>query len=216
MFLQEIENVESIKKNWIRHFFFPKYMLKIPDPQKLNRFIKSIMDPFKDREEEEEEEEKRRRNKMNNKNMNKQLVCWPFCYFKLEDISQDKLTRERELYHSKIKEIGKQSLHNRRKTKKYKEKIHYEMDELVQVKTSFDDDGNFLWCDAEIKDMDLKENTLLVKYCNSNYTTIIDNNNNNIRKKKLFIKENTDSEDPSNTIENIVLNIQGENTDNNV
>ena len=209
MFLQEIENVETIQNNWLRHLFFPKYTLTIPDPQKLNRFIKSIMDPFKDREEEEEEEEKRRRNK-NNKNMNKQLICWPFCYFTLDE-SEEKLAREKEKekesYNSKIKEIERQSLHNINKTKKYKEKkqTNYEMDELVQVKTTFDDDGNFLWCDAEIKQIDLKENTLLVKYCNSNYTTVIDNNNNNIRKKKLFIKENTDSS------ENIIVNIQDEN-----
>ena len=190
-------------------------MLKIPDPQKLNRFIKSIMDPFKDREEEEEEEEKRRRNK-NNKNMNKQLVCWPFCYFSLEESEEDKLAREREKeresFDSKLKEIERNCLHNdNKKTKKYKEKkqnqIHYEMDEVVQVKTTFDEDGNFLWCDAEIKQIDLKENTLLVKYCNSNYTTVIDNNNNNIRKKKLFIKENTETD----SSENIILNIQHEN-----
>jgi hypothetical protein len=116
MFLQEIENVETIKNNWLRHLFFPKYTLTIPDPQKLNRFIKSIMDPFKDREEEEEEEEKRRINKNKNKNMNKQLVCWPFCYFSLDESEEDKLAREkekeRESYDFKIKEIERQSLHN--------------------------------------------------------------------------------------------------------
>ena len=201
MFLQEIENAETIKKNWIRYLFFPKYILNIPDPQKLNRFIKSIMDPFKDREEEEEEEEKRRINKNKNMNNSKQLLCWPFCYF---GFLKEENKRE-HYHHSRIKQNSKTHMENMRKTKKYKDKNRYELDEIVQVKTSFDDNGNFLWCDAEIKDIDLKENTLLIKYCNSNYTTVIDNNNNNIRKKKLYIKENTES---SNNIENIVLNIQ--------
>jgi hypothetical protein len=205
MFLQEIENAETIKKNWFRYLFFPKYIFNIPNPQKLNRFIKSIMDPFKDREDEEEEE--KRRIKKKNKDINtsnKQLLCWPFCYFGF--LKEE--NKRQNYYLSNIQENSKNYLENIRKTKKYKEKNRYELDEIVQVKTSFDDDGNFLWCDAEIKDIDLKENTLLIKYCNSTFTTVIDNNNNNIRKKKLYIKENSDS---TNNIENIVLNIQDEN-----
>ena len=58
MFLQEIENAETIKKNWFRRIlsklFCFEYKEDLNEPEKLNSFIKSIMDPFKDKEAEDE------------------------------------------------------------------------------------------------------------------------------------------------------------------
>ena len=45
---------------------------------------------------------------------------------------------------------------------------------------------------------------LKLKYCESNYTTVIKNNKESIRKKKICIKENTES---CNNMDNIFLNI---------
>jgi hypothetical protein len=58
MFLQEIENAEIIKKNWCRRIFYKlfcckDYKLDLKEPEKLNKFISGIMDPFKDKEEDD-------------------------------------------------------------------------------------------------------------------------------------------------------------------
>lgn len=99
MFLQEIENAEIIKENWFRHWFCWKGSIDLKEPEKLNKFISGIMDPFKDKEEDDlirrreeeyqdalkkkkekemklEQEREQRRQEMKDKN----LVCWPFCY----------------------------------------------------------------------------------------------------------------------------------------
>ena len=205
MFLQEIENAETVKNNWFRRFFFRKYTLHTPDPQKLNRFIKSIMDPFKDREEEREEEERKKELKekrRSKENRNKTLVCWPFCYSVLEDVSNQSMVH----YNIDDFKIQNMQMNNANKTMKYKENQHFDIGEIVQVKTSFLNNNNNLplWCDAEIKDFNIKDNLLLVKYCDSNYITVVSNHMENIRKKKISIKENTDS---SNNIENIIYSI---------
>jgi hypothetical protein len=114
MFLQEIENAEIIKKNWCRRvfywFFCSKYTDDLKEPEKLNKFISSIMDPFKDKEEDDkirrerliketervrqmrlkqkhdaemEKLEKRKREekeKWREEKKMRNLVCWPFCY----------------------------------------------------------------------------------------------------------------------------------------
>jgi hypothetical protein len=110
MFGQEIENAEIIKKNWFRHIFCWRGSLNIKEPETLNKFISGIMDPFKDKEEDdqikkneeelqeiEREKRKRKEEKINlakeNQNkikiekellrqemMDKNIVCWPFCY----------------------------------------------------------------------------------------------------------------------------------------
>ena len=110
MFLQEIENAEIIKENWFRHIFCWKGSLNLKEPEKLNKFISGIMDPFKDKEEddltrkkEEEYLEILRENKRNREEAlkkkkaredkleaereqrrlemkDKNIVCWPFCY----------------------------------------------------------------------------------------------------------------------------------------
>jgi len=51
MFIQEIENAETIKKNWFRRLFFWNYVYDLKDPKNLNKFVTGIMDPFKDNEE---------------------------------------------------------------------------------------------------------------------------------------------------------------------
>lgn len=48
MFQQEIYNHEIIKHNWLRTLFGCRSILKTTDPRTLNKFIESLMDPFKE------------------------------------------------------------------------------------------------------------------------------------------------------------------------
>ena len=48
MFQQEIENHEIIKHNWFRTLVGCRSILKTTDPRKLNNFIESLMNPFKE------------------------------------------------------------------------------------------------------------------------------------------------------------------------
>jgi hypothetical protein len=114
MFLQEIENAEIIKKNWCRRvfywFFCSKYTDDLKEPEKLNKFISSIMDPFKDKEEDDkirrerliketervrqmrlkekhdaemeklEKKKREEKEKWREEKRLRNLVCWPFCY----------------------------------------------------------------------------------------------------------------------------------------
>lgn len=114
MFLQEIENAEIIKKNWCRRifywFFCSKYTDDLKEPEKLNKFISSIMDPFKDKEEDDkirrerlikeaervrqlqlkqkhdtemeklEKKKREEKEKWRQEKKMRNLVCWPFCY----------------------------------------------------------------------------------------------------------------------------------------
>lgn len=69
MFVQEIENARIIKKNWLIRlllsFICFKYRENLVEPEHLNTFIKSIMDPFKDKEEEDKKKsEEQLRNKV--------------------------------------------------------------------------------------------------------------------------------------------------------
>jgi hypothetical protein len=120
MFLQEIENAEIIKRSWFRDFFCWKGSIELKEPEKLNKFISGIMDPFKDKEDddiirkkEEEYQEKEREikryqdEKMKKKKdrddkavlereqrrqemRNKNIVCWPFCYSVLDESKIEK------------------------------------------------------------------------------------------------------------------------------
>jgi hypothetical protein len=105
MFLQEIENAEIIKKNWCRRIFYKlfcceDYNLDLKEPEKLNKFISGIMDPFKDKEDndkkQKENEEKqeilkqekikkqekeRKKEERERKREEKNIACWPFCYY---------------------------------------------------------------------------------------------------------------------------------------
>jgi hypothetical protein len=102
----EIQNAEIRNNHWFLHIFCWKRVLNLKDPEKLNKFIGGIMDPFKATEEDDlsrlKEEEKRivenekmvlrrteqkrkeakriqkeqRRKDMETRN----IVCWPFCY----------------------------------------------------------------------------------------------------------------------------------------
>jgi len=114
MFLQEIENAEIIRQNWCRRLiywmFCKEYRDDLIEPDKLNKFISGIMDPFKDKEQddlirmkERERQELRmkqkkiqdkidaeREAKLKKKQLEKEkweeekklrnIVCWPFCY----------------------------------------------------------------------------------------------------------------------------------------
>ena len=50
MFNQEIENAETIKKNWVRRIFCWKRLMPIKNPLTSNKFISGIMDPYNDNE----------------------------------------------------------------------------------------------------------------------------------------------------------------------
>jgi len=73
MFLQEIENAQIIKKNWFIRLCLKlcciNYKENLIEPEHLNTFIKSIMDPFKDKE----EEDKKRIEEINKNNREEQI-----------------------------------------------------------------------------------------------------------------------------------------------
>lgn len=106
MFFQEIQNAEIRNSHWLLSFFCWNRVLNLKDPEKLNKFISGIMDPFKDKEEDDlsrlKQEEKRiienekmvlRRTQQKRKEAKRvqkeqrkkdmetrNIVCWPFCY----------------------------------------------------------------------------------------------------------------------------------------
>jgi hypothetical protein len=99
MFFQEIQNAEIRNSHWFLNFFCWSRVLNVKDPEKLNKFISGIMDPFKDKEDEEKKqtvendkvaqkraEQKRKDEKRLQKEERKKymktrnIVCWPFCY----------------------------------------------------------------------------------------------------------------------------------------
>ena len=214
MFLQEIENAEKIKCRWFQSIFFRKITLDLPDPQKLNRFIRSIMDPFKDKEQEEEEKRiLKEKKKKYEQNKNRKLVCWPFFYHitpsekknmnlnhtNLDNLSSSTSLRVSNAHDSSSKKYSIYSLKQPSFMKSF------QINEIVQVKTDFNDlNNNSLWCDAEIKDIHLQNKTILVKYCDSNLTTIIQNHPHYIRKKTVCIEKSGES------LKNLVLNIQND------
>ena len=121
MFEQEIQNAEVQNRNWFRRIFCWRGSLDITEPEKLNKFISGIMDPFKDKEEddqirkrEEEEQEKEREKKRikdeelkkkkdkqdkieqekelwRQEMKDKNIVCWPFCY---SVVNQEKIEKK--------------------------------------------------------------------------------------------------------------------------
>lgn len=48
MFQQEITNHEIVKRNWFRYTLGVKSILRLKDPTDLNKFVRSLTDPFKD------------------------------------------------------------------------------------------------------------------------------------------------------------------------
>lgn len=112
MFSQEIKNAEILKENKCMRFlywlFCNDYRNELIEPQKINKFIAGIMDPFRDKEEDdkirkkekenalrlekeqqreikkqlkkEEEEEIKKNNRLRSK-----IVCWPFCCYYVDD-----------------------------------------------------------------------------------------------------------------------------------
>ena len=106
MFLQEIQNAEIIKRNWFLNAFCCNMSLKIKDPGSINKFIRGITDPFKDKEDDDNarkkykekqiikneklsiSKEKERKKLVDDIRKEEQrfemqpqnVVCWPFCY----------------------------------------------------------------------------------------------------------------------------------------
>jgi hypothetical protein len=210
MFLQEIENAETLKNYWFQRHFLFKQTLYLPDPQTLNRFISSIMDPFKDKELQEQLKITWEKQKQKEKNQQeKKLICWPFFYSVSSANKNEKDDSTNKKKHNNIYSSSKSSFYHLNHPSFMKS---FQINEIVEVKTDFYDEKKkeYLWCDAEIKDIHLQEQTILVKYCDSNITTIIQENPHFIRKKKLRIKKSSDS--LSKPIDdNIVFTIQDEN-----
>lgn len=120
MFLQEILNAEIINNNWIISNIFCGKTLNLKEPERINKFISGIMDPFKDKEEDDnirrKEEErqiiehekianrraelKRKQEKEANKERRRKdmetrnIVCWPFCYSVPDEEKQNKIEFE--------------------------------------------------------------------------------------------------------------------------
>ena len=106
MFLQEIQNAETIKRHWFLSFFCCNQTLNLKDPETINKFISGIMDPFKDKEEDEQirikyeerqiieneriakmkadairkQEAELRKELKRKQRETRNIVCWPFCY----------------------------------------------------------------------------------------------------------------------------------------
>jgi hypothetical protein len=208
MFLQEIENAETMKNHWFQRIFFRKITLHLPDPQSLNRFISSIMDPFKDKEQQEDlkREWEEKKQKEERRRETRKLLCWPFFY--TIGINEKKEKEKTPDHRSNQKTPSRKSSFYDLKYPSFMKS--FQVNEMVEVKTDFYDDQKkeYLWCDAEIKDMNLQDKTILIKYCDSNVTTIIQEDPEQIRKKKVRIKKS--SESLSKSLENVVLTIQHE------
>ena len=200
MFLQEIENAEILKDNWFRRIFMRKCTLDIPNPQTQNRFIRSIMDPFKEREQEEREKREHTLSllKKQERGNSKTLLCWPFFY----SIPNVKKEEEKVSFEPIVTKKIKKHVHDISvRTMDPVMLIHdYQMGEKVEVKTHFlnSEKDEFLWCDAEIKDFNSYDNSMLIKYCETGLLSII-HNHYDVRKKKVRITESQN---------NIVLKIE--------
>ena len=46
MFQKEMSNVEYLKKNWFQRIFLQKISMNIIEPNKLNKFVEELLDPF--------------------------------------------------------------------------------------------------------------------------------------------------------------------------
>jgi len=226
MFMQEIENAEKIKNHWFQRIFFRKYTLDIPNPQTLNRFIKSIMDPFKDREQEELKHHKEENDRIvkltqirhtTNSNdfvredeeasSSRQIICFPNCFYcvtKNHDAVAD-LNNSGDSYEKKVNDMTKKNKPKKSKSQYLVISDNFNINEIVQVKTNFVDktSNTFLWCDAEIKDINNIDNTILIQFCNSNFTTVVCNHGDNIRKKKILIEDKSGGVITSNNIYDI-------------
>lgn len=216
MFLQEIENAETIKNNWFRRIFIRKYSLDIPKPQNQNRFIRSIMDPFKEREQEEEKKreytanqaKKQKEKEKEEQSKYSKTICWPFCYSVVDDSSKKDLAVLSLKPTPSIKKIKKQSNNISVRSIDYTQDDSfindYRIGEIVEVKTNYLDNkkGEFLWCDAEVKDYNSSNNSILIKCCDTGFLSFIYNHY-DIRKKKVHINEQSET-----SPNNIILNIQ--------
>ena len=106
MFLQEIQNAETIKRYWFLSLFCSNQTLNLKDPETINKFISGIMDPFKDKEEDDQirikheerqiieneriakmkadairkQEAEMRKELKRKQRETRNIVCWPFCY----------------------------------------------------------------------------------------------------------------------------------------
>ena len=88
MFLQEIKNAEIKNQHWLISSFCCNKALNVKDPESINKFITGIMDPFKDKEESDKREAELKRKERKrllkeereDRERERGLNCWPFCY----------------------------------------------------------------------------------------------------------------------------------------
>jgi hypothetical protein len=112
MFFQEIQNAEIRNKHWFLNIFCWGKALNLKDPEKLNKFISGIMDPFKDKEEDDKirlqnetnanrqaELKRKKEQKERERRKSGTIVCWPFCY----SVPREEKEKEKELkQHNKV------------------------------------------------------------------------------------------------------------------
>lgn len=158
MFIQEIENAEIIKRNWLRRIVFWfccwEYKSDLIEPESLNKFVSGIMDPFKDKEEDDnkrikqqeiEYNRKKKLEKQRQKEIEKEkwkeemkvrnVVCWPFCY------SVPNYEEEEKQQFIRWKEINeKKKIEN---IKKYEEWLKIEEEKLLGEDFIYEFDDKF-------------------------------------------------------------------------
>jgi len=262
MFLQEIENAETIKNNWFQRIFFRKWTLDLPNPQTLNRFISSIMDPFKDRVQDHQmkEFEEKFHSKKNYHDARCCCCFWPVCFFgdgngnSSRERSRSRTRGLSREYNEKNRKEGSREREGRERIKEEKLELfplekkmknnnkilrnnmsnvdtdyddehapsfysvvlnddtskQYFVGEMVEIRTEFlDENRQYIWCDAEVKEYNSFDSILLVKFCSSNIVTMIKDYSNNVRRKKVHIHS---SESNNKFLQDrVVLNIYDEN-----
>ena len=100
MFEQEIQNAEIQNRNWFRRIFCWRGSLDITEPEKLNKFISGIMDPFKDKEEDDQirkREEEHQEIEREKKRVKEEAL-------KKNKDRNDKIELEKELWRQEMKD----------------------------------------------------------------------------------------------------------------
>ena len=202
MFLQEIENAEIVKKNWCRRLFYKlccceNYKLDLKEPEKLNKFISGIMDPFKDKEDDDkkqkENEEKqealkkqklkkfekeKKKEEREKKRQEKNIMCWPFCYYVDNTKKQQKELFKEWLKNKQQKEKEKQLDYEKwKKTQEIdEENTKEEIIEMIDDKQHNDKQHN----DKQHNDKVYNEEILITEYNEKE-------NNNSIKNEELIL-----------------------------
>jgi hypothetical protein len=133
MFFQEIQNAEIRNKHWFLNIFCWGKALNLKDPEKLNKFISGIMDPFKDKEEDDIDKQtekianrqaelkRKKERKERERRKSGTIVCWPFCY----SVPREEKEKELKLQNKSAKVcagLDDEERENKKKKEREKEK----------------------------------------------------------------------------------------------